>query len=31
MAAHTGITYSDLIETILDAASLKLREGESPS
>jgi D-alanine-D-alanine ligase len=31
MAAHVGITYSDLIETILDAASLKLREGESPS
>jgi D-alanine-D-alanine ligase len=30
MAAHVGITYSDLIETILDAASLKLREGENP-
>jgi D-alanine-D-alanine ligase len=30
MAAHAGITYSDLIETILDAASLKLREGENP-
>ena len=30
MAAHVGITYSDLVETILDAASLKLREGENP-
>jgi D-alanine-D-alanine ligase len=30
MAAHVGITYSDLIESILDAASLKLREGENP-
>ena len=30
MAAHVGVTYSDLVETILDAASLKLREGENP-
>lgn len=30
MAAHASITYSDLVETILDAASLKLREGENP-
>ena len=30
MAAHVGVAYSDLVETILDAASLKLREGENP-
>jgi D-alanine-D-alanine ligase len=26
MAAHVGISYSDLVETILDGASLKLKE-----
>jgi len=30
MAAHVGITYSDLVETILDGASLKLQEAQTP-
>ncbi|MBI2962707.1 MAG: D-alanine--D-alanine ligase [Deltaproteobacteria bacterium] len=30
MAAHVGITYSDLVETILDGASLKMKEAQSP-
>jgi len=30
MAAHVGITYSDLVETILDGATLKLQEAQTP-
>jgi D-alanine-D-alanine ligase len=30
MAAHVGLTYADLVETILDAASLKLKETLNP-
>ena len=30
MAAHVGLTYADLIESILDAASLKLKETLNP-
>jgi len=30
MAAHVGLAYSDLVETILDAASLKLKETLNP-
>lgn len=30
MAAHVGIAYPDLVETILDGASLKLKEAQNP-
>ena len=30
MAAHVGIAYADLVETILDGASLKLKESQNP-
>ncbi len=30
MAAHMGIAYPDLVETILDGATLKLRESQNP-
>jgi len=30
MAAHAGIAYPDLVETILDGASLKLKESQNP-
>jgi D-alanine-D-alanine ligase len=30
MAAHVGIAYPDLVETILDGASLKLKESQNP-
>jgi D-alanine-D-alanine ligase len=30
MAAHAGLSYADLIETILDAASVKLKETQNP-
>ena len=30
MAAHVGITYSDLVENILDGAELKLKEAQNP-
>jgi D-alanine-D-alanine ligase len=30
MAAHVGIAYPDLVETILDGASVKLKESQNP-
>jgi D-alanine-D-alanine ligase len=30
MAAHAGLSYADLIETILDGATLKLKEAQNP-
>jgi D-alanine-D-alanine ligase len=30
MAAHVGIAYSDLVETILDGATVKLKEWQGP-
>jgi len=30
MAAHVGLTYPDLVESILDSATLKLKESQNP-
>jgi D-alanine-D-alanine ligase len=30
MAAHVGLSYPDVVETILDAATVKLRETQNP-
>ena len=30
MAAHVGIAYPDLVETLLDGATLKLKESQNP-